>query len=152
RGRGRRSRSDGWGRSRRRAVDTGRGRAPAARPADRRTDRRGDRGTGGGARRVRSAEAPADVRQGRRVVAGRGHGLRPARGGPVAMLRARVDRHRCIGAGNCITIAPSAFDWHDGDFAKADVVDPASVEDELLREAALAWPTPAIVTEVVQEL
>ena len=68
------------------------------------------------------------------------------------MLRARVDRHRCIGAGNCITIAPSAFDWHDGDFAKADVVDPASVEDELLREAALACPTQAIVIEDVQEL
>ncbi|HCO03409.1 MAG TPA: hypothetical protein DIT48_08645, partial [Actinobacteria bacterium] len=67
------------------------------------------------------------------------------------MLRARVDRHRCIGAGNCITIAPSAFDWHDGDFAKADVVDPASVEDELLREAALACPTLAIVIEEVQE-
>lgn len=68
------------------------------------------------------------------------------------MLRARVDRHRCIGAGNCITIAPSAFDWHDGDFAKADVVDPASVEDEVLREAALACPTQAIVIEEVQQL
>ncbi|CAN5344114.1 hypothetical protein BH20ACT24_BH20ACT24_11290 [soil metagenome] len=68
------------------------------------------------------------------------------------MLRARVDRHRCIGAGNCITIAPTAFDWHDGDFAKADVVDPASVEDELLREAALACPTLAIVIEEVEEL
>jgi class 3 adenylate cyclase len=67
------------------------------------------------------------------------------------MLRARVDRHRCIGAGNCITIAPSAFDWHEGDFAKADVVDPDSVEDELLREAALACPTQAIVIEEVQE-
>ena len=31
------------------------------------------------------------------------------------MLRARVDRHRCIGAGNCITIAPTAFDWMKGD-------------------------------------
>ena len=30
------------------------------------------------------------------------------------MLRARVDRPRCIGAGNCITIAPTAFDWHRG--------------------------------------
>jgi class 3 adenylate cyclase len=68
------------------------------------------------------------------------------------VLRARVDRHRCIGAGNCITIAPSAFDWHLGDFAKAEVVDPASVEDELLREAALACPTQAIVIEEVQEL
>src|SRR6266511_185013 len=68
------------------------------------------------------------------------------------MLRARVDRHRCIGAGNCITIAPTAFDWHEGDFSKADVVDPASVEDDLLREAALACPTLAIVIEDVEEL
>jgi class 3 adenylate cyclase len=68
------------------------------------------------------------------------------------MIRARVDRHRCIGAGNCITIAPSAFDWHEGDFAKADVVDPGSVEDDLLREAALACPTMAVVIEEVEEL
>jgi class 3 adenylate cyclase len=68
------------------------------------------------------------------------------------MLRARVDRHRCIGAGNCITIAPSAFDWHEGDFAKAEVVDAASVEDELLREASLACPTMAIDIEEIQEL
>jgi class 3 adenylate cyclase len=68
------------------------------------------------------------------------------------MLRARVDRHRCIGAGNCITIAPTAFDWHEGDFAKADVVDPDSVEDEVLREAALACPTLAVVIEEVEEL
>lgn len=68
------------------------------------------------------------------------------------MLRARVDRHRCIGAGSCITIAPTAFDWHEGDFAKAGVVDPSSVEDELLREAALACPTGAIVVEEVEEL
>src|SRR5438552_4877129 len=151
-GRARGRRCDGRRGCQQRVVGTGRGRAPVARPADRRTDRRGDRRAGGGARGVRSAEAPADVRQGRRVVAGRGHGLRPARGGPVAMLRARVDRHRCIGAGNCITIAPSAFDWHDGDFAKADVVDAGSVEDELLREAQLACPTMAIVIEEVEEL
>lgn len=68
------------------------------------------------------------------------------------MLRARVDRHRCIGAGSCITIAPTAFDWHEGDFAKAGVVDPTSVEDELLREAALACPTGALVVEEVAEL
>src|SRR5919198_1246740 len=68
------------------------------------------------------------------------------------MLRARVDRHRCIGAGNCITIAPTAFDWHEGDFSKADVVDPESVEEDLLREAALACPTLAVVIEEVEEL
>src|ERR671911_1376047 len=68
------------------------------------------------------------------------------------MLRARVDRSRCIGAGNCITIAPTAFDWHRGDFGKAGVVDIASVEEEKLREAALACPTQAIVLEEVAEL
>jgi len=67
-------------------------------------------------------------------------------------LRARVDRHRCIGAGTCITIAPTAFDWHEGDFAKAGVIDPASVEEDLLREAALACPTGAITVEEVEEL
>ena len=67
-------------------------------------------------------------------------------------LRARVDRHRCIGAGTCITIAPTAFDWYKGDFAKAGVVDAASVEDEVLREAALACPTGAITIEEVEEL
>ena len=68
------------------------------------------------------------------------------------MLRARVDRPRCIGAGNCITIAPTALDWHRGDFSKAGVVDVASVEEEVLREAALACPTQAIVIEEVEEL
>ena len=67
-------------------------------------------------------------------------------------LRVRIDRHKCIGAGNCITLAPTAFDWLAGDFAKADVVDPDSVEDELLREAAFACPTNAVVIEEVTEL
>src|SRR5262249_40178851 len=88
----------------------------------------------------------------RGLLARRGHGLRPARRGGLTVLRARVDRARCIGAGNCITIAPTAFDWHDGDFAKADVVDPDSIEEELLREAALACPTAAVVMEDVEEL
>jgi class 3 adenylate cyclase len=68
------------------------------------------------------------------------------------MLRARVDRHRCVGAGTCITIAPTAFDWHEGDFSKAGVIDASSVEEELLREAALACPTAAITIEEVEEL
>jgi class 3 adenylate cyclase len=68
------------------------------------------------------------------------------------MLRARVDRTRCIGAGNCITLAPTAFDWHEGDFGKAEVVDVEGVEEELLREATLSCPTQAIVIEEVEEL
>jgi class 3 adenylate cyclase len=67
-------------------------------------------------------------------------------------LRVRVDRHKCIGAGNCITIAPTAFDWLPGDFGKAEVLDPETVEDELLREAVFACPTAAIVIEEVAEL
>jgi adenylate cyclase len=68
------------------------------------------------------------------------------------MLRARVDRHKCVGAGNCITIAPTAFDWVEGDFAKADVLEVTTVEEEQLREAALSCPTQAIVVEEVDEL
>jgi class 3 adenylate cyclase len=67
-------------------------------------------------------------------------------------LRVRLDRHRCIAAGTCITIAPTAFDWHDGNAMKAAVVDASSVEQEMLREAALACPTAAITVEDVEEL
>src|SRR5918999_2244532 len=68
------------------------------------------------------------------------------------MLRVRIDRHRCIGAGNCITIAPTAFQWLKGDLLKVDLADPTSVEEELLREAALSCPTQAIEFEDVEEL
>ncbi len=68
------------------------------------------------------------------------------------MLTVRVDRTRCIGAGNCILIAPTVFDWLKGDHGKAEVVDPASVEEELVREAALACPTQAVTVEVLEEL
>jgi class 3 adenylate cyclase len=67
-------------------------------------------------------------------------------------LRVRVDRHKCIGAGNCITIAPTAFDWLRGDTGKAEVQDPDSVDDELLREATFACPTGAIVIEEISDL
>jgi class 3 adenylate cyclase len=67
-------------------------------------------------------------------------------------LRVRVDRHKCIGAGNCITIAPTAFDWLRGDLGKAEVLDPETVDDELLREATFACPTGAIVIDEVSEL
>jgi class 3 adenylate cyclase len=68
------------------------------------------------------------------------------------MLRVRVDRHRCVAAGNCITIAPTAFDWQGEEAFKARVVDPESVEEEVLREAALSCPTQAIVIEEIDEL
>ncbi len=68
------------------------------------------------------------------------------------MLQVRIERHRCIGAGNCITIAPTAFDWLKGEYLKAALVDPTSVDEEMLREAALSCPTQAILLEEVEEL
>lgn len=67
-------------------------------------------------------------------------------------LKVRVDRHKCIGAGNCISIAPTVFDWLKGDSGKAEVLDPDSVDDELLREAAFACPTWAVVIDDVEDL
>jgi class 3 adenylate cyclase len=68
------------------------------------------------------------------------------------MIQTRIDRHRCIGAGNCIAIAPTAFDWHPGELLKVALVDPTSVDDELLQQAVLSCPTQAIVIEEVEEL
>jgi class 3 adenylate cyclase len=67
-------------------------------------------------------------------------------------LRVRIDRPRCIGAGNCMTVAPTAFDWLVGEFLKATVVDAESVEDEVLREAMMVCPTMAIEIEEVGDL
>ena len=68
------------------------------------------------------------------------------------MLTVRIDRSRCIGAGNCIHIAPTAFRWLPGDHAKVDLADLESVEEELVREAVLACPTRAIELEETAEL
>jgi class 3 adenylate cyclase len=70
----------------------------------------------------------------------------------VSPLQTRIDRHRCIGAGNCIAIAPTAFDWLPGELLKVALVDPSSVDEELLRQAALSCPTQAIVIEEVENL
>jgi class 3 adenylate cyclase len=67
-------------------------------------------------------------------------------------IRARIDRHKCIGAGNCITLAPTAFDWLAGDYGKSDVVGADSVDEEVLRAAAFSCPTAAVVLEDVAEL
>jgi class 3 adenylate cyclase len=67
-------------------------------------------------------------------------------------IRARIDRHKCVGAGNCITLAPTAFDWLAGDYGKSDVVGPDSVDEEVLRAAAFACPTAAVILEDAAEL
>jgi class 3 adenylate cyclase len=68
------------------------------------------------------------------------------------VLRTRIDRQRCIGAGNCIALAPTAFDWLPGALLKVGLVDPTSIDEELLRQAALSCPTQAIVLEEVEDL
>jgi class 3 adenylate cyclase len=68
------------------------------------------------------------------------------------MLHVRIDRQRCIGVGNCITLAPTAFDWKKGDYFKSAVVDLTSIDEDTLREAVLSCPTQAIVLEEVEEL
>lgn len=68
------------------------------------------------------------------------------------MLRVQVDRSRCIGAGNCLFLAPTAFEWKPGDHRKVQVADATSVDEEELREAAYACPTRAIDIEQVEEL
>jgi class 3 adenylate cyclase len=68
------------------------------------------------------------------------------------VLSVRIDRTRCIGAGNCIQLAPTAFEWLHGDHGKVQVADIGSVEDELIRETVLACPTQAISIEETSEL
>lgn len=58
-----------------------------------------------------------------------------------------IDRRRCIGAGTCIVLAPTAFHWRQGDFKKPEVLDASTVDEDLLREVAAACPTQAIVLE-----
>lgn len=66
-------------------------------------------------------------------------------------VRIVIDRRRCIGASTCIILAPSAIQWRQGDFLKPEVVDPSSVDEDVLREVAAACPTHAIVLEEVLE-
>jgi ferredoxin len=53
-----------------------------------------------------------------------------------------IDQSRCIGAGNCVHIAPTVFQLDEENVAY--VLDPTSVDDETLLDAARACPTDAI--------
>ena len=68
------------------------------------------------------------------------------------MLQVRIDRHRCVGAGNCLSLAPTAFEWLPGDILKASVADTTSIDDEVLRQAVLSCPTQAIILEDLNDL
>jgi ferredoxin len=60
-------------------------------------------------------------------------------------MRIRIDRERCVSAENCVVTAPTVFEI-DAD-GKARLLDPLSVDSELLWLAAELCPTEAIVLE-----
>jgi ferredoxin len=64
-------------------------------------------------------------------------------------MRVRVDRDLCIGVGNCAAFAPTVFELDQEN--KAVVLDPASVDDNTLLEAAKSCPENAIIVEDDEE-
>ena len=60
-------------------------------------------------------------------------------------MRVKVDRELCIGVSNCVAIAPTVFELDDQN--KVVVLDPSSVDEETLMEAAKSCPQNAIILE-----
>ena len=60
-------------------------------------------------------------------------------------MKVRVDRELCIGVGNCVALAPTVFEFDEEN--KATVLDPSSVDDDTLLEAAESCPENAIIVE-----
>ena len=60
-------------------------------------------------------------------------------------MKVKVDRELCIGVSNCVAIAPTVFKLDDQN--KTVVLDPASVNEEILMEAAESCPENAIIVE-----
>ncbi|MBI2866149.1 MAG: ferredoxin [Chloroflexi bacterium] len=62
-----------------------------------------------------------------------------------ARVRMTIDRSRCIGAANCVAVAPTVFRLDEEN--KAIVLDVSSVSEDKLWEAAESCPTDAIILE-----
>jgi ferredoxin len=60
-------------------------------------------------------------------------------------MTVKVDRELCIGVSNCVAIAPTVFELDDR--SKVVVLDPGSVDEETLMEAARSCPQNAIIIE-----
>jgi len=60
-------------------------------------------------------------------------------------MKVKVDRELCSGVSNCVAIAPTVFKLDDQN--KAVVLDPGSVDEETLIEAAESCPENAIIVE-----
>jgi len=60
-------------------------------------------------------------------------------------MKVTVDRDLCIGVSNCVAMAPTVFTLDEEN--KAVVLDPSSVDDKTLLEAAESCPEQAIIVE-----
>lgn len=60
-------------------------------------------------------------------------------------MKVRVDRDLCTGMAYCVEVAPTVFELDDE--MKARVLDPASVDDDTLLEAAKSCPLEAVILE-----
>lgn len=58
-------------------------------------------------------------------------------------MKVAVDRDLCIGLGNCAAIAPTAFDLDDE--GKVVILDPYSVDEEIILAAAESCSVKAII-------
>ncbi len=58
-------------------------------------------------------------------------------------MRVTVNRDLCVGLGNCVALASTVFEFDDEN--KAVVLDPSSVDDDALLEAAESCPYDAII-------
>jgi ferredoxin len=60
-------------------------------------------------------------------------------------VKVRVDRDLCIGIGNCVALTPTVFELDQEN--KVVLLDPSSVDDGSLLEAAESCPQYAIILE-----
>ena len=60
-------------------------------------------------------------------------------------MKIKIDRDLCIGVGNCVAFAPTVFGPDKEN--KAIVLDPSSIDDDTLLEAAESCPENAIIIE-----
>jgi ferredoxin len=60
-------------------------------------------------------------------------------------LKVRVDRKLCTGVSNCVVIAPTVFKLDNEN--RAVVLDPTSVAEPTIMEAAESCPQNAIIVE-----
>ncbi len=60
-------------------------------------------------------------------------------------MKLKVERDLCIGVSNCVALVPTVFKLDEEN--KAVVLDPSSVDDDSLLEAAESCPQNAIIIE-----